>query len=85
MLDKVTGWLITDGEFSPEALERADALQLYVSNWDACEALSEVLMNAFRGRSEAGGVSKARIRQCAREKSQRRQKGGTPPAAERGH
>ncbi|HBF34077.1 TPA: hypothetical protein DDW35_05895 [Candidatus Sumerlaeota bacterium] len=50
---KVTGWLIADGAFSDEAAARANAMQLYVSNWAACETLAETLMGSFRGQSES--------------------------------
>jgi serine/threonine-protein kinase RsbW len=41
---RVVGWVITDGRFSEEALERVEALQFLVSNWEACEDLGERLL-----------------------------------------
>ena len=53
---QVTGWVISDGRFSPDALERMRSLRFHASNWESCEILGEMLMEGFRSRQEAGAV-----------------------------
>jgi len=53
----VTGWVISDGRFSPDALERMRSLRFHASTWESCEILGEVLMEGFRSHQESVGLS----------------------------
>ncbi|MFW6255766.1 MAG: ATP-binding protein [Candidatus Sumerlaeota bacterium] len=48
---RVVGWVISDGRFSPESLERLEALHFFSSSWHDCEDLGEMLLSKSGSKS----------------------------------